>query len=210
MIDRFPRRLVSGLAGGLALLVLQVSPASAATFDLQTATIEDINKAFDAGVLTSEKLVQLYLNRIAAYDKKGPNINAVITLQPKALELARALDQERKQKGPRSKLHGVPVVLKDLFDTKDMPTSAGFMPMKNSQPIHDATVVARSPVIRARCSAALPTRTTSISRRGARVAGPAPRSRRRSDKSGWAARRVYPSATPRPTTAWSAWRPPAG
>jgi amidase len=143
MIDRFPRRLVSGLAGGLALLVLQVSPASAATFDLQTATIEDINKAFDAGVLTSEKLVQLYLNRIAAYDKKGPNINAVITLQPKALELARALDQERKQKGPRSKLHGVPVVLKDLFDTKDMPTSAGFMPMKNSQPIHDATVVAR-------------------------------------------------------------------
>jgi amidase len=112
-------------------------------FSLQTATIEDINKAFDAGALTSEKLVQLYLNRIAAYDKQGPNINAIINLQPKALEIARALDAERKAKGPRSKLHGIPVVFKDLFDTKDMPTTAGFLPMKSSQPVYDATVVAR-------------------------------------------------------------------
>jgi amidase len=139
MIHRFIRPL----ACGVAFAALALSPAGAATFDLQTATIEDINKAFDAGALTSEKLVQLYLNRIAAYDKKGPNINAVITLAPKALEQARALDKERKAKGPRSKLHGIPVVLKDLFDTKDMPTSAGFAPMKNSQPIYDATVVAR-------------------------------------------------------------------
>jgi Asp-tRNA(Asn)/Glu-tRNA(Gln) amidotransferase A subunit family amidase len=120
-----------------------VSTAHATDFNLQTATIEDINKAFDAGALTSEKLVQLYLNRIAAYDKKGPTINAVITLNKQALATARALDAERKAKGPRSKLHGIPVVLKDLFDTKDMPTSAGFLPMKNSQPIYDATVVAR-------------------------------------------------------------------
>lgn len=118
-------------------------PLVATTFDLQTATLADINQAFDAGALTSEKLVQLYLNRIEAYDKKGPTINAIITLQPKALELARALDAERKTKGPRSPLHGVPVVLKDLFDTKDMPTSAGFLPLKNSQPIYDATVVKR-------------------------------------------------------------------
>lgn len=125
------------------LSVLVCSGAHAAEFNLQTATIEDINKAFDSGALTSEKLVQLYLNRIAAYDKKGPNINAIITLNPKALEIARALDAERKTKGPRSKLHGIPVVFKDLFDTKDMPTSAGFLPMKNSQPVYDATVVAR-------------------------------------------------------------------
>ncbi len=122
---------------------LSFSAAAAATFDLQTATIEDINKAFDAGALTSEKLVRLYLERIEAYDKKGPKINSIITLQPKALEQARALDKERKEKGPRSKLHGVPVVLKDLFDTTDMPTTAGFLPMKTSVPIHDATVVAR-------------------------------------------------------------------
>jgi len=117
--------------------------AGSRVFDLQTATIADVNAAFDAGALTSERLVALYLARIAAYDKQGPNINAVITLNPAALETARALDAERRATGPRSPLHGVPVVLKDLFDTKDMPTSAGFLPLKSSQPIHDATVVAR-------------------------------------------------------------------
>jgi Asp-tRNA(Asn)/Glu-tRNA(Gln) amidotransferase A subunit family amidase len=127
----------------LAALLAVAGAAHAAEFNLETATIEDINKAFDAGALTSEKLVQLYLNRIEAYDKKGPRINAVITLNKKALETAKALDAERKAKGPRSKLHGIPVVFKDLFDTKDLPTSAGFLPMKNSQPIYDATVVAR-------------------------------------------------------------------
>jgi amidase len=120
-----------------------VRTAQATEFDLETASIEDINKAFDAGALTSEKLTQLYLNRIAAYDKQGPKINAVITLNSKALETARALDAERKTKGPRSKLHGIPIVLKDLYDTKDLPTSGGFLPMKNSQPMYDATVVAR-------------------------------------------------------------------
>jgi Asp-tRNA(Asn)/Glu-tRNA(Gln) amidotransferase A subunit family amidase len=126
-----------------AFLVLLTHSTRSAMFDLQTATLEDIHKAFDAGALTSEKLVGLYLARIEAYDKKGPGINAVITLNPAALETARKLDLERKAKGPRSLLHGVPVVLKDLFDTHDMPTSAGFLPMKNSQPIRDATVVER-------------------------------------------------------------------
>ncbi len=125
------------------LSLLVCAGADAAEFNLQTATIEDINKAFDAGALTSEKLVQLYLNRIAAYDKQGPHINAVITLNPQALSVARALDVERKTKGPRSKLHGIPVVFKDLYDTRDLPTTAGFLPMKTSQPIYDATVVAR-------------------------------------------------------------------
>lgn len=137
--------LLSRLLARGALLVFAAiaSPASAETFDLQSATLADINRAFDAGALTSEKLTQLYLNRIAAYDKTGPNINAIITLNPHALEIARALDAERKAKGPRSPLHGVPVVLKDLFDTKDLPTSGGFLPLKHSQPLYDATVVAR-------------------------------------------------------------------
>lgn len=137
------RAAVRHFISTVLLTAIGASAAPAATFDLQTATLDDINKAFDAGALTSEKLVQLYLNRIDAYDKKGPKINSVITLQPKALELARALDAERKQKGARSKLHGVPVVLKDLFDTTDLPTSAGFLPLKDSRPIHDATVVKR-------------------------------------------------------------------
>lgn len=117
--------------------------SAAAEFDLQTATISDVNRAFDAGALTSERLVQLYLSRIEAYDKAGPRINSVITLNREALATARALDVERKEKGPRSPLHGVPVVLKDLYDTKDMPTTAGFLPMKDSQPVMDATVVKR-------------------------------------------------------------------
>lgn len=131
-------------AAGLAVALIGTGArARAAAFDLQTATIADINAAMDAGALTSEKLVQLYLARIAAYDKAGPAINAVITLNPQALDVARALDAERKAKGPRSPLHGVPVVLKDLFDTKDLPTSCGFLPLQQSQPLHDATVVKR-------------------------------------------------------------------
>ncbi len=129
-------------AAALAAAFLTAA-ARGATFDLQTATLADINAAMDAGALTSEKLVSLYLARIAAYDQAGPKINSVIALNPQALETARALDAERKAKGPRSPLHGVPVVLKDLFDTKDLPTSCGFLPMKNSQPLHDATVVKR-------------------------------------------------------------------
>jgi len=135
--------LVTSSRGAVAALLLACTGLRAATFDLQTATLADINAAMDAGALTSEKLVALYLARIAAYDKAGPGINAVISLQPNALELARTLDAERKAQGPRSPLHGVPVVLKDLFDTKDLPTSCGFLPMKDSQPLHDATVVKR-------------------------------------------------------------------
>jgi amidase len=131
------------LTCALALASVATIEARAATFDLQTATIADINAAFDAGALTSEKLVQLYLSRIDAYDMQGPRINAIISLQPDALRIARELDNERKEKGARSPLHGIPVVLKDLFDTKDLPTSAGFLPLKDSRPIHDATVVAR-------------------------------------------------------------------
>src|SRR5258708_19879734 len=101
---------------------------ASATFDLQTATVADINAAIDAGALSSEKLVRLYLNRIDAYDKKGPKINSVITLNPKALEEARALDAERKAKGRRSPLHGIPIVVTDLIDVAGLPTPAAFNP----------------------------------------------------------------------------------
>jgi Asp-tRNA(Asn)/Glu-tRNA(Gln) amidotransferase A subunit family amidase len=127
------------VAAGLALM--QPLGAGAATFDLQAATVKDIQAAMDAGALTSEKLVQLYLNRIAAYDHKGPAINTVITLNGKALEEARALDAERKSKGPRSPLHGVAVVVKDLYDAVGMPTSGGFVGLKDSYPWRDGWVV---------------------------------------------------------------------
>lgn len=126
------------------LLLLPVTTAvRAATFDLQTATIADINAAIDKGALSSEKLVQMYLARIEAYDKKGPKINSVITMNTKALAEARAMDAERKSKGRRSPLHGIPVVIKDLIDMAGYPTTAGFKPFGSPIPERDAGVVAR-------------------------------------------------------------------
>jgi amidase len=113
------------------------------TFDLQTATVADINAAIDAGALSSEKLVRLYLNRIEAYDKNGPKINSVITLNPEALEEARALDAERKAKGRRSPLHGIPIVVKDLVDVAGLPTTAAFTPFGAPVPERDAAIVTR-------------------------------------------------------------------
>lgn len=113
---------------------------SAEEFNLTTATIEDVNAAFDAGTLTSETLVQMYLDRIAAYDKTGPAINAMIYVDPNALEIARELDTERTEKGPRSKIHGIPFILKDLFDVEGQPTTAGFVGLEGSTPWRDGWV----------------------------------------------------------------------
>lgn len=125
----------------VALLVATREPAAAKTIDLDSATIADINAAFNAGTLTAEKLVQMCLARIQAYDRKGPALHAVITLNPKALEIARQLDAERKAKGARSPLHGIPVVLKDNFDTSDMPTTGGSLLLEGSIPPDDAFIV---------------------------------------------------------------------
>jgi amidase len=81
------------------------------------------------------------LARIAAFDRKGPSLHAVIFLNPKAIEQARALDAERKTKGRRSPLHGIPVVLKDNYDTFDMPTTGGSVLLEGSIPSQDAFVV---------------------------------------------------------------------
>lgn len=115
--------------------------ASAATLDLTTATISDLQAAMDKGALTSEKLTSLYLARIDAYDQKGPTIASVLFLNPKALEEAKALDTERKAKGPRGPLHGVPIIVKDVFDTADMPTTGGYVPLKGVKPTKDAFVI---------------------------------------------------------------------
>ena len=124
-----------------ALSAVRVAPAEPKTIDLDAATIADLNAAFDAGTLTAEKLVQLCLARIQAYDRQGPSIHAVIALNAKALETARALDVERKTKGARSPLHGIPVVLKDNYDTSDMPTTGGSVLLEGWIPPEDAFVV---------------------------------------------------------------------
>ena len=128
-----------------ATLVLNPTsnPLSAQTFDLSSATISDINDAFDKGTLTSEQLVELYLARIDAYENNGPNLNAFISLNEQALETARLLDAERYDSGPRSLLHGIPVVLKDNVDTQDMATTAGSILLKGSVPPNDAFIVSK-------------------------------------------------------------------
>jgi len=124
----------------LASMVLPLR-VSAQTLTLSSATIEDLNAAFDAGTLTSERLIELYLARIEAYDQQGPALNAVLWLNDDALATARALDAERSQTGPRSPLHGIPVVLKDNIDTSDMPTTAGSLLLAGSIPPDDAFIV---------------------------------------------------------------------
>ena len=127
--------------------ILIVNPASTwlsgQALDLSNATISDINDAFDEGTLTSERLVELYLARIEAYENKGPRLNALITLNKNALEIARGLDEERRATGPRSLLHGIPVVLKDNVDTQDMATTAGSILLKGSMPPNDAFIVTK-------------------------------------------------------------------
>lgn len=126
----------------VALLLIEWAPVAARKdIDLDAATIADFTAAFHAGTLTAERLVEMCLARIRAYDRQGPSLRAVITVNPKALDTARALDSERKAKGPRSPLHGIPVVLKDNFDTTDMPTTGGSLLLEGSVPPDEAFLV---------------------------------------------------------------------
>jgi amidase len=138
-----PARSTLVLAVLLALSTAHAAAARAEPFDLATATVADVQAAFADGSLTSEKLVRAYLARIAAYDQKGPTINTVITLNQKAVDEAKRLDAERKAGKIRGPLHGIPIVLKDNFDTFDMPTTAGSTLLKGSIPPDDAFVVKR-------------------------------------------------------------------
>ena len=142
--SRCSRGFIHGLLTlSLAAVIAFAGSAGAQSLSLSEATIADLNAAFDAGSLTSERLVTLYLARIEAYDDDGPRLNAFLTLNPRALETARALDRERRETGPRSLLHGIPVVLKDNVDTRDMPTTAGSLLLRGSIPPDDAFIVQR-------------------------------------------------------------------
>ncbi|HEY0943707.1 MAG TPA: amidase family protein [Opitutaceae bacterium] len=136
---RLRRPLATLLFASFGLLIS--TGARAAELKIEDATIADLNAAFQAGTLTAEKLTEIYLARITAYDKQGPAINTVIALNPKALDEARALDAERKAGKVRGPLHGVPIVLKDNFDTFDLPTTAGSQLLDGHLPPDDAFVV---------------------------------------------------------------------
>ena len=102
------------------------------------ATVAEIRAALQARDLTCRQLVQMYLDRIAAYDKKGPALNAIIMVNPNALATADALDAKFAQSGFAGPLHCVPLIVKDNFNTADMPTTAGSLSLKGSVPPRDA------------------------------------------------------------------------
>src|SRR5689334_14380431 len=126
-----------GLMSILILLSPQELHGQDRSFQVMETTIADIQNAYKAKKLTARQLVQMYLDRIDAYDKKGPNINAVININPKALEDADRLDAAFAKSGLTGPLHGIPVVLKDMIDVAGMPTTYGSVVMKNFVPSRD-------------------------------------------------------------------------
>jgi Asp-tRNA(Asn)/Glu-tRNA(Gln) amidotransferase A subunit family amidase len=121
----------------LSLLVATPSGAQSAGA-LFEASIDDVQRAIAAGEVTARELVEQALARIEAYDKTGPAVNAVITINPRARERADELDARFRTAGLTGPLHGVPVIVKDNYDTHDMPTSAGSLSLIDSVPPDDA------------------------------------------------------------------------
>ena len=131
-------------------LVLTAAPAgpsqvkqSAVPFEVVEKTIEEIRAAMKSGQLTAHQLVQAYLDRINAFDKQGPAINCIITLNSRALEEADNLDAAFKRSGPVGPMHGIPVLVKDEIDTAGMPTTLGTLVFKDYRPTRDAFVIER-------------------------------------------------------------------
>jgi amidase len=137
-MDLTRRSLIGSVA--LAAGALAALPA----FELEEATVADLQKRMTGGALTAHALTERYLERIAAIDKRGPALNGVIELNPDALSIAAALDAERHAKGPRGPLHGIPVLIKDNIDTADrMMTTAGSLALLGSIAARDAVVAQR-------------------------------------------------------------------
>jgi amidase len=110
-------------------------------FELDEITVSDLQDGMKSGKFTARSLVEKYSSRIAEIDKQGPAINSVLELNPDALSIADSLDEERKAKGPRGPMHGVPVLIKDNIDTADrMMTTAGSLALVGSKPLQDSYV----------------------------------------------------------------------
>ena len=118
--------------------------ADPAPFDLQEASVADLQRRMQTGQETAHSIAAKYLARIDAIDRKGPALHSVIELNPDALASADQLDAERRSRGPRGPLHGIPILLKDNIATGDrMLTTAGSLALVDSKPAKDATIVAR-------------------------------------------------------------------
>ena len=127
------------------------APASPSTqpfpvepFDLEEATIAQLQAGMESGKESAASITRKYLDRIAKVDKAGPSVNALIEVNPDAVAIAEALDAERKAKGPRGPMHGIPVIVKDNIDSHDkMMTTAGSLALMGSIAPQDSFVVKR-------------------------------------------------------------------
>jgi amidase len=139
--------LATGLVGGPSIAAPSPgaarSPRSSA-LDLEEATFSDLAEGIETGRYTTRGIVEAYLSRIEEIDRKGPTINTILEVNPDALQIADQLDAERKARGPRSRLHGIPILLKDNIGTADrMHTSAGSLALADSIAPRDAGLVRR-------------------------------------------------------------------
>jgi amidase len=132
---------IATLVASRPLSIAQVARGDAARFEVMETSIDKIHAAYKAGTLTARRLTQHYLDRVDAYDKKGPMINSIITVNPRALEDADRLDAAYRASGLTGPLHGIPVLVKDEIDTAGMPTTLGTVIFKDYRPTRDAFVV---------------------------------------------------------------------
>jgi amidase len=141
--------MLGGAAAAAAPLVARVQAVNAANpsvppFELDEITIAALQEGMKSGKFTARSIAEKYLARIEEIDKRGPAVNAVIELNPDAVSAADALDRERRAKGPRGPLHGIPVLIKDNIATHDrMQTTAGSLALVGSAPPKDAFVAKR-------------------------------------------------------------------
>src|SRR5712671_1244782 len=146
--DSVPRRrfLQTAMLGGVGTAMFPVVPSTPAVpdvvrFELDELTIADLQAAIASGKFTCRSLTEKYRQRIEEIDRRGPAVNSVIELNPDALAIADALDKERKAKGPRGQMHGIPVLIKDNIDTADrMQTTAVSLALVGSKPAQDSGV----------------------------------------------------------------------
>ena len=126
-----------------AWLTYSALPAGRASSDPFEKDLRGLQADMTARRMTAAELAQFYLDRIAAYDHDGPRLNAVLYVNPRALDEARTLDDERRRGRIRGPLHGIPVLLKDNFETRDMPTTGGSLALSGAVPRQDAFQVAK-------------------------------------------------------------------
>src|SRR5438128_2477507 len=139
--------LLSGVVAGVSPFLIRARSANASTAssaalaEMEEVTIAELQSAMKSGKLSARSIAEKYLARIAKMDKRGPAINSIIELNPDALSIAESLDKERKTKGGRGPLHGIPVLIKDNIDTADrMNTTAGSLALLGSAPARDSFV----------------------------------------------------------------------